>query len=274
MEGRGASSNVSTIAAYLEKILNQQTDKIHFRVINAAVCGYMSYQELSFIDGKILPNFKPKMIIALDGRNDAYYALSHKEWKPNWMPYYDQLTESVNKNIEPGVGILVDLFKRYSVIAISFGKIFQKYFSANNNDVTQQTIPSNDRIDAAAKVYLVNHRVTHERLRLYGIKYYLFLQPTLAPFLKRKISPTEATYIKDWGSRYKNSDIYYLGIEKYYKAVIKEAKNMDFFYDVSMLFMDTQEKVYVDSCHYSDIGNYMIAQSLAHTLWPKLINLQ
>jgi hypothetical protein len=273
VEGRGASSNASTIAAYLEKILNQQTGKTRFRVVNAAVCGYMSYQELSLIDGKILPNFRPKMIIALDGRNEAQYVLSHKEWKPNWMPYYDQLTEDVNKNMEPGPGILVDLFKRYSIIAVSFGKILQKYIQ-KKGDVTQQTIPSDERIEAAAKAYLVNHRIIHERLRLYDIKYYLFLQPTLAGFLKSNISSSEASYINDWGSRYKNGDIYYLGIEKYYKTVLNMAENLDFFHDLSTLFMDNNKTVYVDSCHYSDIGNYIIAQKLADKIMPRLVNLQ
>jgi hypothetical protein len=273
VEGRGASSNASTIAAYLEKILNQQTDKTRFRVVNAAVCGFMSYQEMSFIDGKILQNFKPKMIIAVDGRNDAYYVLGHKEWKPNWMPYYDKLSEDINNNMEPGWGILIDLFRRYSIIAVSFGKIVEKVFHVNKSDITQKSIPSDARIEAAADAYLVNHHITHERLKLYGIQYYFFLQPILAPFLKRKISFSEATYINNWGTRYNNKDIYYVGIEKYYKTVIKKAKNLDFFYDISTLFMDTEGEVYVDNCHYSDTGNYIIAQSLARKLWPQLTGL-
>lgn len=274
VEGRGASSNASTIAAYLERILNQQTGKTRFRVVNAAVCGYMSYQELSAIDGKILPNFKPKMIIALDGRNDAQYVLCHKEWKPNWMPYYDQLSEDVNKNMEPGLGILVDLVKRYSIITVSFGKIVQKFIHIpKKGDFTQEAIPADERIETAVQAYLVNHRIIHERLRLYDVDYYLFLQPTLAVFLKRKISDGEASYMNDWGSRFINGDIYYCGIEKYYQTVRKRAENLEFFRDLSTIFMDNDQAVYVDSCHYSDIGNYIIAQTIADELMPKLINV-
>lgn len=274
VEGRGASSNATTIAAYLEKLLNQQSGKTRFRVVNAAVCGFMSYEELSFIDGKILQNFQPQMIIALDGRNDAQYAVSHREWKLNWMPYYDQLTVDVNKNMEPGLGIMVDLVKRYSIIAAVFGKIREKIVHLNKNDFSQETIPSDERIAAAAKAYVVNHQVIHERLNLYGIKYYFFLQPTLATFLKHSISPVEANVMREWGSQYKNSDIYFVGLEKYYQAVIKRAENLAFFDDLSTLFLDRDEKVYVDICHYSDIGNYIIAQALARKLRLQLANLQ
>ena len=272
VEGRGASSNAATIAAYLEKILNQQKHKTRFRVINAAVCGYMSYQELSFIEGKIRQNFKPQMIIALDGRNDAFYASSFKEWRPNWMPYYDQLTVDVNKNMEPGLAILLDLARRYSILASAFKKIHQKLFDTNKNNFTQETFPSDERIETAVKAYIVNHVVAHERLRQYDIKYYLFLQPTLSGSLKRKISPIEAKYVKEYASQYKNSEIYYYGIDKFYKTVGENAEKLDYFYNISTLFMDIDDTVYVDNCHYSDVGNYMIAQSIAQKILPNLDN--
>jgi hypothetical protein len=202
VEGRGASSNATTIAAYLEKMLNRQSGKTRFRVVNAAVCGFMSYEELSFIDGKILQNFQPQMIIAVDGRNDGHYAVSHQEWKVNWMPYYDQITADVNKNMEPGLGILVDLVKRYSIIAACFGKIRENIVHMNKNDYSQETIPSNERIAVAAKAYVVNHQVIHERLKLYGIQYYFFLQPTLATLPPANFLPTAGSlggfFHRDW----------------------------------------------------------------------------
>ena len=93
-----------------------------------AVSGYVTYQELSLIEGEILPKFKPQMIIALDGHNDGWCAVSFQEWRPNWQPYVDQLTRDVNRNMEPGFGILIDLIKRHSIIAATFDKIGAKSF--------------------------------------------------------------------------------------------------------------------------------------------------
>jgi hypothetical protein len=272
-EGRGASSNTATIAACLERILNQLAGKDRFRVVDAGVSGYVTYQELSLIEGEILPRFKPQMFIALDGHNDGWCAVSFQEWRPNWQPYVDQLTRDVNRNMEPGFNILIDLIKRHSILAAAFDKIGEKVFHWNDNSFTQKTMPPEGRLESAARAYLVNQLVTKERLNLYGIKYQVFLQPFLAKYLKRVMGPEEANFLQAWGAEYQNSDIYYLGMEKFYNIVTREAENLSFFNDFSKLFLDTPEKVYVDHCHFNDTGNQMIAQNMARKLWPELANI-
>lgn len=273
LEGRGASSNAATIAACLERILNQLAGKDRFRVVDAGMSGYVTYQQLSLLEGEILPKFKPQMVIALDGHNDGWCAVSFQEWRPNWQPYVDQLTRDVNRNMEPGFNILIDLVKRHSIIAASFDKIGKKVFHWTDDSFTQKTMAPEARLKSAARGYLVNQLITKERLNLYGVKYHVFLQPFLAQYLKREMGPDEARFVQEWGAEYQNRDIYYLGMEKFYNLVTREAENLRFFNDFSKLFLDTPEKVFVDHCHFNDAGNQMIAQNMARQLWPELANI-
>jgi hypothetical protein len=141
VEGRGSSSNATTIAACLERNLNQLAGENRFRVVNAGMAGHVSYQEISLIEGVIIPEFKPKMVIALDGYNDGWAAVSFQEWRPNWQPYFDQLTRDVNRNMEPGVGILIDVIKRHSIIAATFDNIRDKLFRKHDQSFTQKVQP-------------------------------------------------------------------------------------------------------------------------------------
>ncbi len=273
-EGRGASSNAATLAACLEKILNGLAGKERFRVVNAGMSGFVTYQQFSLIEGELIPKFQPRMIISLDGHNDGWCAVTFQEWRPNWQPYVDQLTRDVNRNMEPGFGIIIDLIKRHSIIAASFDKIGKKMFRRTDESFTQEEMPPEARFQAAASCYLANEIITRERLKLAGAQYFVFLQPFLAKYLKKKMPPEEAKYVQDWGAEYKNGDVYYLGMEKFYNLVSQQGKNLDFFTDFSKLFLDTPDKTYVDHCHFNDAGNKLIAQAIADKLWPELVNSQ
>lgn len=76
VEGRGSTSNYTTISAKLESCLQEKYKKL--QVINAGFSGDYSYQAAQralFVIG----HYKPKAVIFLDGRNDAHYSLT-KGW--------------------------------------------------------------------------------------------------------------------------------------------------------------------------------------------------
>jgi hypothetical protein len=273
-EGRGSSSNAATIAACLERILNLMAGKNRFRVVNAGMSGFVTYQELSLLAGEIIPKFRPQMVIALDGHNDGWCAVTFQEWRPNWQPYVDQLTRDVNRNMEPGFGILTDLIKRHSIIAATFEKIGKKVFYRGDKSFTQKTMPPEVRLESAATEYIANQKIIKEVLQLHGSKYHVFLQPFLANYLKKEIKPRELKFMQDWGAEYNNGDIYYLGMKRFYEILIQQAGSLSFFTDLSKVFIDTPENTYVDNCHFNDTGNMMIAETIAHQLWPELANIQ
>jgi len=273
-EGRGSSSNAATMAACLERVLNQRAGGERFRVVNAGMSGFVTYQELSLLQGEIIPKFKPRLVVALDGHNDGWCAVSFAEWRPNWQPYFDQLTRDVNRNMEPGFGILIDLTKRHSIIAATFEKLRKRFVPKKVGSFSQKTKPPEARLEAAARGYVVNQQIIRELLNLHGARYQAFLQPFLASYLKREMQPEEVKFLQAWGAEYPEGDIYYQGMEIFYNKLSKEAGSLGFFNDFSKLFMETPETTYVDHCHFNDAGNKMIAEAMAQKLWPELTDVK
>jgi len=273
VEGRGASSNKTTVPAYLEQMLNDTFEKniqasgifnrIH--VVNAGSCGHMSYQEKSVTEGKILQQYNANMIIAFDGRNDAHYVAVYADhgWKPNWTPNYDKFTENIN-------GLLFEiglcrsfslLLQRYSIIASSLSKLIVA--STQGQEFLQNRVAADSLTKKAAKCYVDNHILMQTRCRLNSIKYFAFLQPTLTMSQKINMTEREEQLIDDWlGRSFKNTQIYYPGMSKFYQYARSETIDCPWFYDMSMLFKDSIETLYYDSVHYADTGNYLIAQEL------------
>lgn len=62
----------------LERLLNENSSKIKYEVINAGVPGYSSLQGLRFLERDIL-KYKPDLIIASFGWNDTYEALGYSD---------------------------------------------------------------------------------------------------------------------------------------------------------------------------------------------------
>ena len=274
IEGRGASDNSTTLAAYLEKILNEKSRR-QIRVINAAVLGFNSYQQSHRIDGKIIRDFKPDMIIAIDGRNDAYYMASYEEWQAYWQPYYDQITADINKLMRSSFTLVSfsNWLTSNFIIPRSFLKIGMKLFPKKNKIIhTRKDYVSDSIVERSINIYLSNHVSVYSKCKFLNIKYYVFLQPTLAPFLKNHISQEEKEIMDDWSNEYYKKDIYYRALEQFYKMVLKESRTskLTWFFDISDAFKESREKIYFDSCHYTDQGNYVIASRVAEILFPKI----
>lgn len=272
IEGRGSTSNSNTIAAYLERILNENNpmqNKKHIRVVNAGCLGYTSYQQFNMLNGKILPNYNPKIIIELDGINDALNGISYADhgWKPNWYHYSDRITNDIRRimhqgPIKPIAFLLVNSLKTYSTIACALDRLIHgEFVSTKNYLFPQREKPSTKAIERMVETYLNNHILSHKVSRLNRIKYYAFLQPVL---LKNKKNFTEKDYqlAKKWSIHFKGN-FFDSSLEEFYTMVEDRIEKIPYFYDISSLFMDTKEQVYHDHVHYTDLGNLIIAKKIA-----------
>ena len=72
--GVGSSSLSNTIASNLHIFLNNDKSKYFYRVFNAGVRGYSSYQEFNRYLNDVRIQIEPDIVIDLNGRNDAHYA--------------------------------------------------------------------------------------------------------------------------------------------------------------------------------------------------------
>jgi lysophospholipase L1-like esterase len=78
-----------TIPAYLDVEIEDQL-ACPVEVINGAVAGHMSAQELLEFEFKLLLPLNPDVVIIFDGGNDALFAIL-PDWQPNYSPSLQQL---------------------------------------------------------------------------------------------------------------------------------------------------------------------------------------
>lgn len=272
VEGRGASSNAATIAAFLEQILNQKFPGRSFRVLNGGHTGYTAYQEWLLLHGKILEDFKPAMVLALDGRNDAANLIQYAGhgWKPNWVPYVDQITRQVNAMIVSSgpspMEALAFWLKHHSLLADRAGRFLQKpqgdfYFPADEK-------PSSLILKQGVDNYLGNHELALTACRRKRIPYHVFVQPVLLES-KKTLTEKDRKLQEDW-NRYYRKRIYWEGLEEFYAALARNSAGIPYVHDLGDAFKNHPEPLYFDSCHYTDAGNRVIAEKIAAVIDPEI----
>lgn len=288
VEGRGASSLGKTIPAQLERMLNEKTStKRRIRVLNAGVAGYTAYQQLSQLDGKLLNEFPPNLVISFDGRNDAFNILSYHGagWKPNWEAYYTQITNDINALMHndyskktnadvknPTVQLLMSQFKRFSSISVYMEKVYMRFSKPDSkNDIDKfpnSKIVTGSALEAGVDAYLNNIEAMQLRCKQKNIKYFSFIQPVLTSEYKNIMTIKEQRSVKDWGNHYMEHAIYYKGIGEYYKLVREKNKEYNYMVDLSELFVNDPEEVYWDSVHYTDYANQKLAEKIFQSVLP------
>jgi len=276
VEGRGASSNRTTIPAQLEALLQQSLSAPPgtLRVLNAGFSGRASYQQLSTIEGRLLPEFDPDLIVALDGWNDGYYAVTYADhgWRPNWQPYVEELTRDVNR-----IGLEGDSFLQcVGVLQRRYSSLAALVERAQTGDPRRREHPQArpapaELIARAARSYLDNQVMMHTRAALSGVAHASFLQPALLRSLKRRLSETENRALAAFAASYPDPAVFHPGMEAFYEAVSARSRDLPWFRDLSRLFEDEAETVYWDSIHYTDLGNRKIAEEIAAAVRPSVL---
>ncbi|MCB0321200.1 MAG: SGNH/GDSL hydrolase family protein, partial [Bdellovibrionales bacterium] len=271
VEGRGASSNSHTIAAYLEQQLRNAYGNRSVRVINAGHSGDIAAQQFLRLYGDILSRYKPSTIIELDGRNDAYNFLSFAEhgWQANWVPYFTEISSEVNALMTGSLQFrkLVNFYLgRYSILHALVGRAIAS--GSHPYRHPQQMLPSKEQFRLAVKAYQNNHLLSEKIAQLSDAKHLTFLQPVLLARLKA-ITREEQQMMDEWNTLY-SSPFYWEGLDIFYAMAQEQlrAHEAEGRFDISAVFQDSNEKVYIDSCHYTDTGNELIARAIADRLKP------
>lgn len=259
VEGRGSTSNATTIPAQVEKCLAQ---KMKTAVINAGYSGDESWQEFQRAFGIAMANYNPSMLIFLDGRNDAYY-VQRNDWKPfDSNPGIHGPFAFVNDRIKQSP------WQRLLHEARATSRLVNFLFSLKTPAVhaaSKYENPTRIKTNQAVKAYLANHNGILAMGKQMGIPVLHFLQPTLGVGGKI-IHPTELGKMNDFK---KNESIeesinYYGNIGEFYSQV-KAAKQPTLI-DLSNIFDGIEEALYVDSVHYNDKGNAIIADAICRNI--------
>ncbi len=269
VEGRGASSNSHTICAQLEIILSKKINIDRpIRVINAGHVGFNAYQEFLLSSSRLIQEFSPDMVVSLNGRNDAYYLVDRMGdgWKPNWQPYYDELEHNVNSLMQkPLVGafrLLASGLADYLTIDDGIRRLVAPPVTYDSIAVPAEIVGQ------GVKSYLTALELCKTNANMYGFDFLAVLQPVLLPNMKISASQVERDMVKHFLNSYSRAEYYVPYIDSFYKRVVADTRESQWFHDMSDIFQNNAETLYYDSCHYNDRGNRLIAERLAEVIVP------
>ena len=281
LEGRGATHESKTISAQLEKCLENKKGYSP-QVINVGFAGDYSNQKQARLFGRILKNFDPEAIIFLGGFNDGFYTTRKYYYPLNanagiWDVRERSAFKDFNYKLYPNT---ISIFKQ------SFEKIkLKKYQDSKNEEksyqdfldfknenikifVSKKSIEKNleKRSQAAYENYKYISDTTNKFLEKENIYFLNVLQPTLS-FGTKSRTIKEKKHLNDFLN---NGDLggtgkdYFKYINTFYTKV--KTLNSKYFLDISNLFDNEKETLYVDSVHYNDKANKLIADRLCQKL--------
>lgn len=251
--GAGASSNQTVWTKVLEDLLKE--NNVSAEVLNAGCAGYISFQELIYLQFKLL-DFSPDLVIVFDGYNDLFMSslYSEKKYENNTTPYYEAEKSFYTQPLLVQIGGLVKersnffkLIKRTrEKILYENGKPMYKISSLNKAGIAN---------------YFSNIKSVLDILKGRGIKGIFVLQPYI--FESKKIlsstekvilqkSRQEAPVIKEAMDVLRRD---------YRNFTVREGIN---FCDLNDVFdnIPVSQTVWFDHVHLNDQGNRIIAERL------------
>ncbi len=303
--GYGSSSNENAIAKQLElrlaKRLQQQrqTPKIYqpdvlpsdeeerkqalakpskmksgkYRVINAAVPGYASGNELAQLALQILP-YKPDIVIVLNGYQDfmlnsseSAVQIPQPQVYPDDAPSY--LRDSVAKLLKPleDKSYLVKMVQDSLLKPPVSSEEINVVFDQPGNHLTAYAPQNQEELQRRVDRYFKNHKQMVNLATGAGIGMIIATQPEITGRNPAKLTPTEGEITTQLGREYiktiKESYPRFVGANQYLQKLFpKNVKTINL-YNLSDKYPSPS---FIDGIHLTDNANTMVAEQLYYAI--------
>ena len=225
--GSGAPSQDKTIAGYLSEMLNRQpTSSVQYEVFTAANPAWASTHERIVIENR-LSELEPDMILSFSGNNEVHWGLLGRDvlW---FRTYADEFFW----------GLVNTAYK------IAWHTPMPEVVKVNTDPVPPHLV---------AERLAKNVRLSSYVLSLKGIPYLFFLQPTLA-VTKKILTEREHSFL--------HKKDYFVKCYDEIDSRLKSVKIDNFsFVNLSSVFdhVSGKEDIFIDSYHFGDKGNELVA---------------
>jgi lysophospholipase L1-like esterase len=238
--GSGAPSQDRIIAGYLEKILNDSRatgTEITFEVLTMANPAWTSTHERIMIENR-LSELQPDLVISFSGLNDVHWAFRGRNvlW---YRSYADEL-----------------LWRLANIASESTGG------GALTEVVSLEAEPVSPSL--VANRLAKNVQLSAYSLSLEQVDYLFVLQPALS-VAKKSLSTREQRRLKQAEDEYPGYQAYFVECYALIDDTLRKLATESLGYvDLSDLFdgMDAEEEIFVDSYHFGDKGNELIARAI------------
>lgn len=275
MFGVGSSDNSTTVPSILERLINQ---RLHIRaeVVNLALRGGQSFQEMLLVD-RFLAENQADLVLPISGRNDAFHAISDptvegaflkKHVWENAVPLVRRAEEKkfmiINLNSK-----LLSLSYTYDLLSRWFdgsSKSKKPRSSAESSTLNLRREALTTSINRA-KITATHYAATDQISKMNGANFVMILQPTL--YYKNIWTEFEVGRMERKHGSENLIDKYRQNEHEFYDAFRKINKPFQFI-DLSNIFLEDNETLYIDQCHYNDLGAEKLAEKVLESIQPLL----
>jgi len=279
--GVGSSDNSTTVPSILERIINERL-KMRAEVLNLSLRGAQSFQEMLLID-RFLAESRANLVLAISGRNDASHAILEPTVEGAFVKehVWDNAVSLVHK-AERGDFMVINLPHKLRYWSYTFDLLYRK-ITGNSGpaqySATTIATPkkSNLRREAStntqqrARITATHFAAADQISKMNGATFVMLLQPTL--YNKDTWTEEEIRRLK----RKKWSDEFIQKRQQneneFYDAFRKIEKPFQFI-DLSNIFSESKETLYIDQCHYNDLAAEKFAEKIFESIQPLLLEMK
>ncbi len=260
MWGWGARDDF-TIPSLVSKKLNRQAAD-HVWVMNLGETGYVTTQEVITLMLELRRGNVPDIAVFYDGVNDSWAAFqSGVAGVPQ-----NEINRIVEFNLRDRLNWRGGFVGRLALFRLSRG-IARSSTAQLSGGTTRRSFLSPSLANDVVDVYLENVRLVNALAREYGFRAVFFWQPSI--YSKTNLSRLEqGWYGRSRDQVYRSPPFFaeeYKVFNEAFQRKLKASK-FDNVYDLSQLFANDAETIFVDRFHVSEAGNEKIADAMAKTL--------
>jgi lysophospholipase L1-like esterase len=276
MFGVGSSDNTTTVPSILERLINERLG-IRAEVINMALRGAHSFQEMLLVDRFFAEN-QADLVLAISGRNDAAHAFAEPIVESAFLrKHVWNNAVSLVQRAERGELMLINLVHKLRMWSYTFDFLYRQITNRSGKAplVTSSKLELRKErpatIKERAKITATHFAAADLFSRMNDARFVMFLQPTL--YTKNFWTEEEILRMKrkDWSDEVieerRNKE------HEFYEA-FRETEKPFHFIDLSDVFSDSKETLYIDYCHYNDEAAAKLAEKIFDSIKPILQSLK
>lgn len=248
--GYGSSSNATTVAGYLQSILQDEKPDLAIEILNAGQIGYVSTQELIFFH-RVVSQLEPDLVVMFDGYNDIVAdMINGRTGLPQNVAYLRSRYEGSIRNL-PASADLARWLRRSRFLDVAADRI-----AAAAPAPTDFPEPA-----ATAEAYVRNVQAI-ARLAAPG-RVVVALQPSLAT-TDKPLSPRERRMLQE-------KEVAFSGFTQHVRACDRAMQSALAASGTPVIRLDgalgsEPKLLFADECHFGDAAAKRVAQALARAL--------
>ncbi len=272
VQGRALLDKNDPISARLEKKLNEnKSANKNFFVINAGTTSFISAQELSLIQNRIIYALKPDLIIVLNGSNDNFETPSKEFYLSNSHRFQRDFQNSVNNQSKNFFYLIDNFFSKNISTYFLLKKIIEKtsgiYLFDRENRKYYENLKENHMTNEKEYRYYYNVKIL-SKLASKTTPIITYLQPQMLPRNVKNLGENDKII---YDRHKKNNLNYFTDKQKFYDAILNNLDRYEklnsqhfIFKDLSSLLSKNEknQSFYSDHVHYTSASREIISEKL------------